>query len=1781
MGSSPLSRPARAISILTAAAVAVAGFFVAAPAAFADTSPAVPNDPANPATVTADPLPTVQIDGIVWGQAIVGNTVYAVGKFGTARPAGSAAGVNTTPRNNMLAYNIETGNLVTSFNPDVNGQILGISASPDGKRLYIVGDFNKVGGVSYWGVAAIDTATGKAIPSFKPAPSSQVRTVVATNDTVYLGGTFTGINSQPRKYAAALNASDGSLTGLVADTDAVVDSIALTNNGKLVLGGRFTTINGVANIGMGAVDAASGAVLAWNVNKTVTNSGKGSSITSLYAVGDRVYGTGYDYYGTGNLEGTFAANTTSGDIDWIENCRGDSYGVWANDKVTYIAGHPHDCSYIGGFPDTWNPRAHWNSIAFSHVATHPIDHDGMGMNIAGIQAPNLLDWFPTWGTANVSGAGQATWTVTGNDRYVVYGGEFPWVQGVQQQGLVRFAVPSIAPKKVAPNVNTDLVPNAVSFAAGEARITWLQTFDRDNGNLTYKLVRDGNTANPVYQETAHSTFWNRKQMGFVDKGLAPGSTHSYRLYVTDPDGNSISRLGNTVTVAATSDSTPYSDSVKADAPSIFYPLGEGSGTTVYDHAGFNDGTAQTGVTRGAQGVTSGSTATTFSGTDSGTVATNSLVDGPQTFSVEAWFKTTSTKGGKIVGFGSSKTGNSGSYDRQVMMSDDGRLTFGVYPNEVRTVQSGTGYNDGQWHHVVASLGSNGMRLYVDDSLVDSRTDTTSAQSYQGYWRIGGDNYGGWPNSGSSWYFNGDIANVAVYSTPLTLKQVDAHWTAAGRTSTIPAPPSDAYGAAVVGADPDLYWRFDGAAKGYITDSGSAGRSGRIEDGLTFGGGAAGVPGQSGIFNGGRVIAEKPMANPTRFTSEIWFKTTTQQGGVLIGFGSVPDGYSWQNDRKIYMLGDGRLEFGTYPGFQSFTTSDKAYNDGQWHLAAASLGQDGTKLYVDGELVASNSQQGAENYTGYWRVGGDNPWRAPQGDFHGQLDEAAVYSTVLSAETIKSHFDTGKTGVAPNQAPTASFTSTPVNLDASFDASKSADADGTIASYAWDFGDGQTGTGVTPTHTYATPGTYTVTLTVTDDKGATGTAQAQVTATEKPNAAPTAAISSTATYLAASFDGTGSKDSDGSVASYAWDFGDGQTGTGSKVDHTYGTGGTYTVTLTVTDDRGATGTTTKSVTVAPKPNALPTAAFTTQVNGLDVAVDGSGSSDIDGSISAYAWDFGDGSVATGAQKSHTYSAGGTYTVTLSVTDDRGATATKTASVTVQGAVPTNTIAKDAFERTVSGGWGTADTGGAWSVTGGSTSIVQVTNGTGRVNLAPGSTRNLLLNSTQVTDADTTFDFALDKVPTGTGSYTGVVARQAGSDLYIASVWVKPNGTVWAVLKQNGTLLRNVQIPGLTYTAGTKLTARVQVSGSSPTTLSMKVWPTGTTEPGAWQATATDSFGTLQGKGIMGLQMSLGSSATTGDPVSVDNLQVVAAQQTPPPVVNQAPTAGISSSTSNLTASLDGSSSKDSDGQIASYAWDFGDGTTGTGATAQHTYGQAGTYTVTLTVTDDKGATGTATGSVTVTAPVTPPPASDVLAADTFTRTAANGWGSADTGGAWTITGGNASILSVNGSAARAALAAGSTRLGLLSSVSSSATDSKATFAIDAVPTGGGLYAGLVGRQVGSANYAAQVWVRANGAAYLVITQSGTVLSSTPISGLTYSAGTRLVVRMQTVGTSPTTVSAKVWVEGTAEPSSWTSTVTDSTSALQAPGSVGILSSLSGSATAADPITIDDYTVTPVK
>jgi PKD repeat protein len=242
----------------------------------------------------------------------------------------------------------------------------------------------------------------------------------------------------------------------------------------------------------------------------------------------------------------------------------------------------------------------------------------------------------------------------------------------------------------------------------------------------------------------------------------------------------------------------------------------------------------------------------------------------------------------------------------------------------------------------------------------------------------------------------------------------------------------------------------------------------------------------------------------------------------------------------------------------------------------------------------------------------------------------------------------------------------VNRTVSFDGTDSTDNVG-IVDYEWDFDDGTNASGAVVDHVFETVNvTHTVTLTVTDAEGNsdTDTAQVEVVA-DAPPVADAGDDRTVAVGETVPFDGNGSFDYEGDIASYAWAFGDNDTATGERVSHAYEAPGNYTVTLTVTDESGQTDSDTAVIEVVPDmespvAEAGPDKALTV---GETANFDGAASTDNVGVVS-YEWAFGDGDTASGVTASHQYASAGTYTVTLNVSDLAGNDDTDTAEVEVE-------------------------------------------------------------------------------------------------------------------------------------------------------------------------------------------------------------------------------------------------------------------------------------------------------------------------------------------------------------------------------------------------------------------------------------------------------------------------------------------------------------------------------------
>jgi signal peptidase I len=249
----------------------------------------------------------------------------------------------------------------------------------------------------------------------------------------------------------------------------------------------------------------------------------------------------------------------------------------------------------------------------------------------------------------------------------------------------------------------------------------------------------------------------------------------------------------------------YTTEAKALGPFIYYKLDEASGGTATDSSG--NGRTGTYNGTGTNYTYQASGAFITDAPDTGVTQKNNnaciytptavAASGPTTYSEIVWFKTTSTAGGKLVGFETSQNGVStnGQYDRHVYMDFSGRLWFGVWltaSSAPKTINTTAAYNDGNWHMMVATMGTTapaGMRLYVDGVLQASDPNTTSETfANPGYWRFGCGNLSGWGNA-ATWTGGGGPATqanvaligsldeVAIYTTQLTAAQIAfLYWT---------------------------------------------------------------------------------------------------------------------------------------------------------------------------------------------------------------------------------------------------------------------------------------------------------------------------------------------------------------------------------------------------------------------------------------------------------------------------------------------------------------------------------------------------------------------------------------------------------------------------------------------------------------------------------------------------------------------------------------------------------------------------------------------------------------------------------------------------------------------------------------------------------------------------------------------------------------------------------------------------------------------------------------------
>lgn len=528
------------------------------------------------------------------------------------------------------------------------------------------------------------------------------------------------------------------------------------------------------------------------------------------------------------------------------------------------------------------------------------------------------------------------------------------------------------------------------------------------------------------------------------------------------------------------------------------------------------------------------------------------------------------------------------------------------------------------------------------------------------------------------------------------------------------------------------------------------------------------------------------------------------------------------------------------------------------------------------------------------------------------------------------------------------------------ASTAADSDGSIQSYAWDFGDSTSGTGANPTHAYATAGSYTVSLTVTDDGGLTATATKTVSIAGPPQAPVASAGGPYSGFAGTSlvFDGRASVDPDGSIVSYQWTFGDGGTATGSAPSHTYAQVGNYNVTLLVTDNSGLTAsqTTTASITVP-----APVVTMTAPSSGAVVAANSTvrliasvSSADPISSVQFFQGStlLGNGTLVTPATTPPTYFfdwanvPAGSYSVTAKATKTNGIVGTSApVNLTVSGP-PTVSITAPANNATFATGANiTVDANAAAS-----------TGSVSKVEFFTGSTKF---------GEDTTAPYSATWTNAGSGTHQ-LTAKVTDSNNFTAT-----SAAVTVIVNSSPTVNITSPTNGQSFAAPANVAITIVAADSDGTVSKVEIYQGATLLGEAtwgvnslyfnWMNVAAGNY-SLTAKATDNR-----GAVTTSAPVNVN--------------VNAAPAVAITAPANNTTFPAGSNvqftaSASDADGSISKV--EIYQGTTLLGQAASginYIYSwnnvAAGTYTITAKATDDRGAvTTSAPITVTVSDPVPP-------------------------------------------------------------------------------------------------------------------------------------------------------------------------------------------------------------------
>jgi len=1170
--------------------------------------------------------------GEIWDMEVVGQRVFIAGTFTSLQnTTGNTAVVN---QRYLASYNYQTGLIDTGFRPTFGGGgVTAVEASPDGTKLYVTGSFNTINGVTKRKIASISPTTGAPVAGFTANASAQATAVAATNTTVYVGGNFQTVNGTARVGLVALNGATGAVVsgfvnnisgGIGVNGALTVQQLKLSHDdSKLLVVHTGRRIADQDRYGVGLISTQTNQLLPWRTRLWDDNLQFVGGIQRVYA-GDIAPNDQYFVVTSGSggdrppINDVAVAFPIAGNDNvqplWVSRHFDSVYSVAITERAVYVGGH-FSFEESPTAPDPWPGLDNVGYGTGQGLAGYGLgdavvrrDHIG-ALNPADGKA---LEWNPGSNSFEGNKAMEAT------ARGLFVGGDGMY-QGGKNTGRVAFydfnsnPAPTAIDTTITTPIEGRVVQSGVQFViqgqatAGTGQVRRVQVEIQDRNTKQYlqdDLVSWG-ASNNIYASlastTAASTAWslpvtitgNRELQlmaktynsgGGSDATKAIKKIESFSVDdqtpttgISGPSGSVLTSTNFIATGTASDDKGVNALTYWFRDDSNRYLQEDGSVSTEFntfrgtpDVVGATSATWQYEVTLPHEGTwRMSATAIDTSGQSDLRGATRD------------WL-ITSTGVAPTVAINTPAPMTPPTAAPTLTVAPGGTLTF-----------SGTANDDENLANVEITLRNNTTR----EQLASDGSWGTDV--IQGYYRVSPSNI-----SGASYNWS--------YTTPFTLTPGQYSFSVRatddiglttssanqGRLTINAQVPGDAFPDGrlnFTGTDSSIEVLHLDLAGTATDDKGVASVKVALEDQDT---GRYVQPNgtMAAAFATLNATLAAPNATSTTWTLGVDLPTKGEFAVTAFAFDTAG-----QQDTST---SGATARYLVYPGDLDPTISDTLFSPTEGtafteaRIFVSGRAEDDTamgsvQVAVVNSLGQYMSSSGTfTSTTESWRTAFLNSPGTPGSNFSYTTPVIPSGAYTVKARAVDAY---GQVQAVPreahvtvsapagNVAPTASFTVACSQNVCSFDGRGSTDENAPTLTYAWNFGNGRTGSGSVPSFTYTAPGTYTVTLTVRDEYGLTGTTTRTVTITEPAgNVAPTPVINPPAcSALVCNISGVGSADPNtGDTFTYLWNFGDATpTSTASAVSHTFPAAGTYTVTLTVTDGWGKSASTTRQVTVS--------------------------------------------------------------------------------------------------------------------------------------------------------------------------------------------------------------------------------------------------------------------------------------------------------------------------------------------------------------------------------------------------------------------------------------------------------------------------------------------------------------------------------------------------------------------------------------------------------------------------